>query len=53
MSVALAAVYTRPWTVELILDLAEYKSDTGLVNERSSSSAPLATALFSYPLWSD
>jgi adenine-specific DNA-methyltransferase len=39
MSVALAVVYTRPWTVELILDLAGYKSDTGLVNERSSSSA--------------
>jgi hypothetical protein len=36
MSIALAAVYTRPWTVELILDLAGYKSDTGLVNERWS-----------------
>lgn len=53
MSVALAAVYTRPWTVELILNLAGCKSDSGLVNERLSSSAPLAMALFSYPLWSD
>jgi adenine-specific DNA-methyltransferase len=33
MSVALAAVYTRPWTVELILDLAGYKADTDLVDK--------------------
>lgn len=33
MSVALAAVYTRPWTVELILDLAGYKADTNLVDK--------------------
>lgn len=33
MSVALAAVYTRPWTVELILDLTGYKANTDLVGK--------------------
>ena len=31
MSVALGAIYTRPWTVELILDLAGYHPEADLV----------------------